>query len=296
MPLNRRKFLKSLLWSGATLGLGLAGYASLVEPRQVVIRRLRLPVRGLPRAFDGLTIAQLSDLHRSHIVSAAYLNHCVDLANSLKPDLIAFTGDYLTYGWDFWWLEEPVMNDRRRAPELLREVAACMGRARARYGVFACLGNHDRWFDANAVATALRGEGIVVLRDEHTIVRINGEPLPIVGIDDPWTRVANVARAFAGANGPFTLALTHRPYVFEHWSRRGAHLFLAGHTHGGQVRLPWLGPPFVPSQYGRRYAHGLFRREDTYMYVNSGVGMIPPPVRFNCPPEIAFLRLETARG
>lgn len=296
MSLNRRKFLKSFLWSGAILGLGLAGYASLVEPRRVVINRLRLAVRGLPRAFDGLTIAQLSDLHRSHIVSAAYLNHCVDLANSLKPDLIAFTGDYLTYGWDFWWLETPVMSDRRRAPELMREVAACMGRARARYGAFACLGNHDRWFDAHAVTAALRGVGITVLRDEHTTVRINGEPLPIVGIDDPWTRVANVTRAFAGVNAPFTLALTHRPYVFEHWSHPRALLLLAGHTHGGQVRLPWLGPPFVPSHYGRRYAHGLFRRGDTYMYVNSGVGMIPPPVRFNCPPEISFFRLETARG
>jgi len=294
VSLNRRKFLKSLLWSGAALGLGCAGYATLVEPRRVVISRLRLAVRGLPRAFNGLTIAQLSDLHHSHIVSAAYLNHCVDLANALQPDLFAFTGDYLTYGWDFWWLEEPVMSDRRRAPELMRAVAACMGRARARYGTFACLGNHDRWFDARAVTDALRGVGITVLRDEHVAIRINGEPLPIVGIDDPWTRRANVERAFAGVNAPFTLALTHRPYVLEGWSRPGAHLLLAGHTHGGQVSLPFFGPPIIPSRWGRKYAHGLFRRGDTQMYVNRGVGLIPPPVRCNCPPEISFFRLETA--
>ncbi|MFA6563723.1 MAG: metallophosphoesterase [Verrucomicrobiia bacterium] len=294
MPLNRRRFLKSLLWSGAALGLGCVGYGTLVEPRRVVINRLRLAVRGLPRAFDGLTIAQLSDLHHSHIVSAAYLNHCVDLANALKPDLFAFTGDYLTFGWDFLWLEEPVMSDRRRAPDLTREVAACMGRARARYGAFACLGNHDRWFDARFVTDALRGAGITVLRDEHTTARINGEALPIVGLDDPWSGWPNVRRAFAGVDAPFTLALTHRPYVFEHWTRPGAYLFLAGHTHGGQVRLPWVGPLVIPSRWGRKYARGLFRRGDTQMYVNSGLGVIPPPVRFLCPPEISFFRLEAA--
>jgi predicted MPP superfamily phosphohydrolase len=294
MPLNRRRFLKLLLGSGAALGLGCAGYGTLLEPRRVVVNRVRVAVRGLPRAFDGLTIAQLSDFHHSHIVSAAYLDHCMDLANELKPDLFAFTGDYLTFGWDFLWLEEPVMSDRRHAPELARAVAACMGRARARYGSFACLGNHDRWFDARFMTDVLRGAGIMVLRDGHTTVRINGEPLPVVGIDDPWSGWPDMRRAFAGVDAPFTLALTHRPYVFEHWTRPGACLFLAGHTHGGQIRLPWWGPLVVPSRCGRKYARGLFRRDDAQMYVNSGLGMIPPPVRFLCPPEIALLCLEAA--
>ena len=291
--MNRRGFLKSLLWSGAGAGLGCGVYATLVEPRRVGVSRLRVAVRGLPRAFDGLTIAQLSDLHHSHVVSTAYLNHCVDVANSLQPDLITFTGDYLTFGWDFWWMEGPVMSDRRRAPELTREVAACMGRARARHGVFACLGNHDRWYDARAVADAIRSTGVVVLRDENVAVRINGEPLPIVGLDDPWAGWPNMRRAFAGVDAPFNLVLMHRPDYFEHWTRKGSELLLAGHTHGGQVSLPWAGPLIMPSRYGRKYPHGLFTRGDTQMYVNRGIGVTLPPVRFNCPPEISLFRLET---
>ncbi len=294
MSLNRRAFLKRVWWSGAALAAGTAAYATWVEPTRVQVSRLRVAVRGLPRAFDGLTIAQLSDLHRSHAVSAAYLNHCMDLTNALEPDLIALTGDYLTYILDFRvWLEPAVINDRKRAPELMRDVAACVGRARARFGVFACIGNHDRWYDAWAVAAALRGVGVTVLRDEHAIVRIHGEPLPVVGIDDPWSGWANMPRAFAGVDAPFALVLMHRPDFFEHWARRGSHLLLAGHTHGGQVKLPLIGPPVV-SRYGRKYPHGLFRRDDVQMYVNRGLGVTPPAVRLNCPPEISFIRLEAA--
>ena len=294
MFLNRRAFLKKALWSGVTLAAGTIAYAAWVEPTRVQVNRLRVAVRGLPRAFDGLTIAQLSDLHRSYAVSAAYLNRCVDLANALEPDLIALTGDYLTYIRDFRaWLEPAVVGDRRKAPEYLRDVAACVARARARYGVFACLGNHDRWYNASAVADALRGAGAVVLRDQHLTIRINDELLPIVGIDDPWGGWANMPRAFAGVEAPFVLVLMHRPDFFEHWVRRGSHLLLAGHTHGGQVKLPFIGPP-VLSRYGRKYPHGLFRRDDVQMYVNRGIGVTPPAVRLNCPPEIAFIRLEAA--
>jgi uncharacterized protein len=291
MSLNRRAFLKKVGWSGAALAAGAAAYAAWIEPTRVQVNRLRVAVRGLPRAFDGLTIAQLSDLHRSHEVSSAYLNHCVDLANALEPDLIALTGDYLTYVWDRIWLEWAILGDRQSAPDFLRDVAACVGRARARYGVFACLGNHDRWYDATAVAGALRGAGVTVLRNEHAAVRIGGEPLPIVGIDDPWGGWADLPGAFAGVDAPFALVLMHRPDFFEHWVRKGAHLILAGHTHGGQVDLPLIGPP-VMSRLGRKYPHGLFRRDDVQMYVNRGLGVTPPAVRFNCPPEISFFRLE----
>ena len=294
MSLNRRAFLKKALWSGAALTAGTAAYATWVEPAWVQVNRVRVAVRGLPRAFDGLTIAHLSDLHRSYAVSSAYLNRCIDLANALEPDLMVFTGDYLTYILDLRAVLEPaVISDRRKAPDYVRDVAACIGRARARHGVFACLGNHDRWFSAGTVADALRGAGATVLRDAHTVVNVHGEPLPIVGIDDPWGGWANTTRAFAGVEAPFVLALKHRPDFFEHWVRRGAHLILAGHTHGGQIRLPWV-KPFIRSRYGRKYPHGLFHRDDVHLYVTRGVGVTPPSVRFNCPPEIALLRLETA--
>ena len=143
------------------------------------------------------------------------------------------------------------------------------------------------------MAAALRGVGVTVLRDEHTAVRIHGEPLPVVGIDDPWGGWANMPRAFAGVDAPFVLVLMHRPDFFEHWVRKGSHLLLAGHTHGGQINLPLVGP-LVMSRYGRKYPHGLFRRDDVQMYVNRGLGVTPPAVRLNCPPEISLIRLEAA--
>lgn len=292
--LTRRAFVKRLFWSGATLAVGGVVYPSLIEPRRVQINRLTIPVRGLPRAFDGLTIAQLSDLHRSPAVGSRYLAHCVDLATSLEPDLIVFTGDYITHTNHFGRLGELVNGDRDDVAEYARDCARSMGRARARHGVFACLGNHDHWYDGELVTGVIEEAGIPVLRNASVPARINGETLPVVGLGDMWTEHVNMARAFAGVDAPFALVLMHNPDFFERWPRSGSHLILSGHTHGGQVNIPFLGPPLVPSIYKKKYAHGLFRRDDSFMYVNRGVGLIYPPVRFNCPPEISIFHLQSA--
>jgi predicted MPP superfamily phosphohydrolase len=292
--LSRRAFVKRVFWSGATLALGGAVYPSLIEPRRVQISQICMPVRGLPRAFDGLTVAQLSDLHRSPAVSSRYLARCIDLANSLEPDLIVFTGDYVTHTHRFGRVGEFVNGDRNDVAEFAHDCAGSMSRAQARLGVFASLGNHDHWYDAELVTRAIENAGIPVLRNAHTVVRINGGTLPIVGLGDMWTEGVNFERAFAGVDAPFALILMHNPDTFEHWPRAGSHLILSGHTHGGQVNIPLLGPPLVPSIYGQKYAHGLFQRGDSQMYVNRGVGLIYPPVRFNCPPEISLFHLQSA--
>jgi len=294
MPVTRRAFFKRLLWSTAGVGAAAGGYATLIEPRLVEINRLRIVVRDLPRAFDGLTIAQLSDLHRSSFVSADYLQRCIALANALTPDLIVFTGDYLTHRRLFNAPGRTVYGDKESAIGLVRDSVACMARARAKHGVLASLGNHDHWFDGGEVSRMIQAAGIPVLRNASTTLRIHGEPLPIVGLGDLWTEGVRFERAFAGADAPFALVLMHNPDSFEHWPRAGSHLVLAGHTHGGQVNLPLIGPPIVPSGYGRKYAQGLFRRGDAQMYVNRGIGLIAPPVRLNCRPEIALFRLTRA--
>jgi predicted MPP superfamily phosphohydrolase len=294
MKITRRQFIRATY----TLGFAGFGYSALVEPRWVEIRRVRVPIHKLPHAFEGLTIAQLSDLHRSTVVSAAYLEHCVQLANALQPDVMVFTGDYLTHALK-GSLKGRLVYDASfydphdLAPELLRNVAKVIGGARAKLGVFAVLGNHDHWYDGNAVTLALQAAGVTVLRNGAAEVRVGGETLPVVGLGDVWTDGADCRRAFAGVNAPFTLTLMHNPDVFEHWPQPGAHLILAGHTHGGQVRLPLAGAPFVPSRYGQKYANGLCRRGDAVMYVNRGVGHLFPPLRFNCRPEISFFQLAS---
>ncbi|MGO9245948.1 MAG: metallophosphoesterase [Verrucomicrobiia bacterium] len=301
MPnVTRRTFLKRLLWSSAIVGAGGVVYPTLIEPRFAHVRRVSVVIQGLPSAFNGLTIAHLTDLHRSRVVSSGYISDCIATANALAPDLIIFTGDYLTAGHHtsrhhhFIRFVQSQFKETAPPAEMVHDCARCMSQSRAKYGVFASLGNHDNWYNGDAVANAIESVGIPVLRNTSQTIRINGEPLSIVGLGDFWTDGVDVVTAFRNVDTPFSLVLMHNPDSFEDWSREGSHLILAGHTHGGQVVIPFYGPPHVPSQYGQKYAHGLFTRGDTHMYVSRGIGLIAPPVRFNCPPEIALLRLQKA--
>jgi predicted MPP superfamily phosphohydrolase len=298
---TRRTFLKRLLWSSAIAAAGGVVYPTLIEPRFAHVRRISVVIQGLPTAFHGLTIAHLTDLHRSRVVSSAYLSECIAMASALAPDLMVFTGDYLTMGNHLSRhhphiarVVESLFKETAPPAEMVHECALCMSQSRAKYGVFASLGNHDNWYDGDAVAKAIESVGIPVLRNASRTIRVNGEPLAIVGLGDYWTDGVDVVRAFQHVDTPFSLVLMHNPDTFEDWWQKGSHLILAGHTHGGQVVIPFYGPPYVPSQYGQKYAHGLFARGDTHMYVNRGVGVIAPPIRFNCPPEIALVQLQKA--
>lgn len=294
MKLSRRRFLRALGGLGLTLAAGGVVHAWGRGSRRVRVSRVTVPVRGLPPVWTGLRIAHLTDLHRSRYVSAEYLTDCVARVNALEPDLIAVTGDYLTHARST--RGRVVYGEEDAALDLAADCARILGRTRARHGVFASLGNHDHWFDAELVTRALEAEGIPVLRNAARLVRVRGELLPVVGLGDLWTEGVDVARAFAGIEAPVAVVLMHNPDTFEHWSRPGAAVILSGHTHGGQVNLPVIGPPIVPSRYGAKYAQGLFRRGDAHLYVNRGVGLIYPPVRFNCPPEIALIELQPDYG
>lgn len=291
-PLTRRAFVRRLVWAGAAVATGGVAYPALIEPSRVAIRRVAVRIPELPAAWEGITIAHLTDLHRSRYVTQSYLCDCVARANALQPDLLVFTGDYLSH------TRGPrrryVYGDDAEADRFAREAAACIGRAQARYGVFASLGNHDHWYNAGKVTQLIEAAGVPVLRNRSVTVTINGRALPVVGLGDLWTEPPDFARAFAGVEAPFTLVLMHNPDPFERWAQPGRHLILAGHTHGGQVNIPFYGPPIVPSMYGRKYAHGLFERGGAQLYVNSGLGCIFPAIRFNCRPEIVLLELRGA--
>jgi len=253
--------------------LGGGGYVSLVEPHWLAVERVDVPLSSLPTGLEGFTIAQLSDLHRGPVVSREDIAAAVEVVLRLEADLIVLTGDYVS-GSSSYALS---------CAEALSPLADS-GR-----DVLACLGNHDHWTDARAVARALDAVGIDVLCNA---AREAADGLWVAAVDDVWERQADLDKALEGVpTGATIVLLAHEPdYADEVAADGRVSLQTSGHSHGGQVRLPFIGPPVLPYLASKYYA-GLHRVGGTWLYVNRGVGMIAPPVRFNCRPEVTLLTL-----
>jgi len=266
------------------LGLGLAGvgcggYARLLEPRWFDVEEVTVPLARLPRALDGLTIAHLSDLHLGPYLGASELAHAVEMAQRLHPQLVVISGDFVSRGFE--WKAEPL---------------APLAALRAPLGVFAVLGNHDHWTDPAWVAATVQRLGITMLSNAAHRLSDAGRGCWLVGVDDVWVGAGNLPRALAGVpGGACKLLLVHEPDFADKAARWGIDLQLSGHSHGGQVRLPLIGAPLLPP-WGMKYPIGLQRAGDTWVYTNRGLGVIAPPLRFNCRPEVTLLTLRRAGG
>ena len=255
----------------------------LIEPGRIAVRDHRLRVPGWPAGLDGVRIAALADVHEgAPFVTPQRVRALVDEVNARQPDMIVLLGDYLVHG---------VVGGRRQPPE---QVAADLAGLRAPHGVFAVFGNHDVWFDARRVRAAFESRGITFLADESRAVELRpGQVIHVVGLREVGTQRLDQRRAFAGVPpGGKALVLTHNPDVFPLLAGSPAVLTLAGHTHGGQVRLPLFGPPWVPSEYGARYAGGLVVEDGRAMFVSTGIGTSILPVRFGVPPEVSLLEIH----
>jgi len=242
---------------------------------RIEVTEHRIRVHNLPESFCGLRIVQLSDIHHGLFLPFHAVLDAVELANRLQPDVIALTGDFVTYSRAY-----------------IEPVAAILGTLRARHGVFAVLGNHDFRVGAEGVARALRHEGIEVLRNRHTIIRHGGHTLPIAGIDDLWYS-ADLPRALRGIRADSaTVLLSHNPQIIRRAAYYRVSLVLSGHTHGGQVRLPFAGSIFGRSPERMRFKSGWDRLGPTQIYVSRGIGTVVLPVRVRCPAEIPHLHLQ----
>lgn len=243
----------------------------------LAIERQEIYLRRLPRALDGVRIAQLSDLHYGPLVNPEHLERAVAAANELRPDIIALTGDYIS-------------QDRSYAAPC----AELVGRLRARYGVFAVLGNHDHWTDAALIADLFRAEGITVLLNEGMRVDIEGESFWLAGVNDTMVGLEDLPLALAGSvDEELKLLLAHNPIILRRAARAGVDLVLSGHTHGGQVTLrPEKNRNGRPR---RRLLRGLGRRGNTQIYVTRGLGTVVLPIRYGCPPEVSVLELRSMR-
>lgn len=260
------------------------------ELLKFAVQRKTLLLPGLPAGLDGLTIAHLSDLHMTGKVGREYYDAIVDETNALEPDLIAVTGDIVEKEYCLPWIEPT------------------LGRLRARHGKFFILGNHEKRLKDVAGLRKMLGEvGLTDVGGRCQMVSLRGTNVLVAGNELPWfgaapdvERGVRIAECGIGATDTphsefrtphFRLLLSHTPDQLP-WAR--SHIFdlmLAGHNHGGQIRLPYLGALITPSVHGFRYAGGLYSEPPTLLHVSRGLGGIHP-IRLNCPPELALLVLK----
>ena len=284
-PVSRRRFFKAGLCGAAALAL----YSSEIERHWTEVTHLDVSLAGLPQAFDGMRIAQLSDIHLDNFTEPIYLRHVVQKVNQMRPDAVFLTGDFVSDGLTS---NAFAVKAAGQCASILSELE-CANR-------FAVLGNHDVAVGEREVTEALRGHGITVLRNASLPIERPGGRFWLAGIDDPvwgnpYPEVAIPPAIRNVPNEPVVL-LCHAPDYADDLLKspagKSVSLMLSGHTHGGQVRLPGLGALELP-ELGKKYVEGLFRLGAMQLYVNRGIGTIGLPFRFNCPPEITMFTLRT---
>lgn len=275
-----RVFTRRALLGGGLATVGTLLYGSEAERLQPRIYRREVRIASLAAALDGFTLCQISDIHSGPLVPPALIERGIRLALSLSPAAIVLTGDFVSDG----------VENLGPALPLLR-------RLQAPHGVFACLGNHDHWCGTiDRLTGGLMDAGLQVLINRHVQIGPSGSPLFLGGVDDAWSGEPDLDAAFHGAGRGPRLLLCHEPDYVTAAAQAGVDLQLSGHTHGGQVRIPGVGP-LVRPHLGRLFPDGLCSIPGfaTQLYTNVGLGVIAPAIRINCPPEITLLTLRTSK-
>jgi uncharacterized protein len=260
-------------------------WAFWIGPRHLVFREVALDLPHWTGAPPTLRVAVLTDLHiGSPHNGLEKLRRIVAGVNQRKPDVVLILGDLVIQG---------VVGGKFVAPEA---IAAELSKLRSVHGTYAVLGNHDWWLDAARVCSALKSNGAVVVEDSAVALRAGGGTVWLAGVSDFWEGKHDMNRALREvAPNQAVIIFTHNPDIFPEVPDYVA-LTIAGHTHGGQVRLPIVGAPLVPSRYGQRYARGHIVERGRDLFVSVGTGMSILPVRFRVPPEVVMLTLRGRQG
>jgi predicted MPP superfamily phosphohydrolase len=268
---------------------GLALYSGALERHWIDVSHRDIFLRGLPAAFDGVRIAQLSDIHMDEFTEPFFLRHAIDLINQAKPDIVVLTGDYVSFGISSI---KYAVGAAWQCANILREIQC--------RPLYAVLGNHDLQVGQKEVTAALTGNDITVLTNAYVPIERAGSRIWLSGTDDPVNGKPDLDLAVHASirnifNEPIVM-LCHAPdYVdnlLAHPAGRAVGLMLSGHTHGGQIRVPLIGPLWLPT-WGRKYIDGRFQFGNLQLYVNRGLGTMRVPFRFNCPPEITLITLHS---
>jgi len=285
---TRRDFLRLLKIAGLDLVLlTLVGglYMKEYEPSRLEVTNVKLKLPRLPKSFSGFKLAQISDLHFGGWMNAERLEEVLSAVSSLSPDLLAITGDF-TLGH----FRRSQGEDQERYADLVRVLSTHTGE----YLTVGAMGNHDYWVDPSVMQGIFQNGGMLDLNNTVHILKSGGESLCFAGVDDVWYRQDRLDLVQAQIPGDVcAILLAHEPDFADTSARDGRFdLQISGHSHGGQIVLPFIGPPVLP-RLGKIYPQGLYRVGDMFQYTNRGVGMIPPNIRLNCRPEITVFTLES---
>ena len=272
---DRRRFLK-IVTAGLTVTPVLAsGYAVIFNSRDFYLTNIELYFPNLPENLRGLKLAQVTDYHCSEFLTKEVIAKSIGVINDSNADIVLMTGDF-------------VSRNHRWIYPCMETIKEC----RARYGVFAAIGNHDHWAGASIITQEIEKHGIPVLINRGKTLEIRGEKLNILGVDDLWTGNPDVRTALSTVEkGHFNILMTHNP---DHWDDINHHsidLTFAGHTHGGQFGIKLPGISCHLGELFHKYNRGLFKSDGKALYVNQGIGYTGPPIRIHTPPEITFVTL-----
>ena len=284
---SRRVFLERAGAAVAAAPFVAGAYGLFYGRLNLETHRQPIRIERLPAAFDGFRIAQLSDIHIGPFMTQEQIRKYVAITNALTPDLIALTGDFVT--WD---------------PITQRAVVEALADLKAPFGVFGCLGNHEAWAGVEDSITLLfRQAGVRILRQERVLIGSRGESINLMGIDYGSRRrlgpnsdafVGRFRTALDGLKDPdrVNLLLSHNPETFDRAAALGIDLTLSGHTHGGQAALEFVSPQIAPSRLITPYVAGWFQQPGGQLYVNRGIGTVFVPIRLGAPPEITIFELK----
>jgi len=283
VPSTRRRFLRGAL---ATCTAAIAGDAILIDPNRPRIVRQEFFLPRWPEEMDGFTVAILSDFHYDPYFSAHPLRAAIPMVNSLHPDLIVLTGDFVS---------APSIGNKKKAAFAAEPCARLLRQMTAPHGLWAVLGNHDDETNADHVAHALEAENIRVLANRSDAIEGNGARIWLAGVTDVLSGTADLSETLHRVpTGEAVILLAHEPDFADQASRFPIDLQLSGHSHGGQIRLPLLPPLYLPP-LARKYILGTYHIRDLTLYTNAGMGTVMVPMRLNCPPEITLLTLRPAK-
>ena len=276
MPVNRRQFIKRGIYWG--IGALIASYPLFIERRRFQINTYEIPVANLPLSFNGFTIVQLTDIHYGFLMPLHVVKKLLDKASSIKSDMIVCTGDYVHQ-----------RNNTGQIENLWPELS----KLTAPRGVYSVLGNHDHWADFSRSQYWLSKSG-QNLRHKTVSIKRGSQRIWIGGCGDYMEDKIGLDRAFRNVPPEdCKIALAHNPDTADTFYKTQVDLMICGHTHGGQVNIPFWGTPILPVN-NKSYISGLVTTPKTRLFISKGLGWTILPVRFNCLPEISVLKLSPA--
>jgi len=290
-PLTRRKFLQVTAGAAGAGALAVGAYASVIEPNHPHLVRLEIPLARLPEAFDGFTIAQLSDFHYNPYLSIIPIRTAINMVNQLNPDLVVLTGDFVTIP-----IGASHFNRRQRAVLDAEPCAQLLSQLRARVGRFSVLGNHDVGANRRLITEILNSHDLPVLHNRSIPLERAGTRIWLAGLDDYLDGDPDIDAAFRGIpQNEAVVMLIHEPDAADDMAKYSVDLQLSGHSHGGQIWIPGFGAPWLP-RLARKYPRGLRQLGPLTLYTNLGLGTIRLPIRLNCPPEVTMITLRAAKN